>query len=160
MDTITLTTMCNSDTEIAKTFLGVFADDRLPKHGTHSSCFIANTQPHNQKGEHWVALSINAQGAASYFCSYGRPSTKSMGDWLTKHAKEWTRTTKRIQSHQSTTCGAYCLMFLHFICRNVILCDVLDLFTDDYNENDDIVTAFINGYYNTNTVVRDSKFFQ
>jgi hypothetical protein len=42
----------------------------------------------------------------------------------------------------------------------VILCDVLDLFTDDYNENDDIVTAFINGYYNTNTVVRDSKFFQ
>jgi predicted glycosyltransferase len=43
--------------------------------------------------------------------------------------------------------------------RDVTLRDILDLFTNDYKENDDVVTAFVNGFYDSNTVVRDPKFF-
>jgi hypothetical protein len=159
MDTATLTSMCRNDKAIAKMFLGVFANDKLPKSDTYSSCFIANTQPHTHTGEHWVAVSINANGKATYFCSYGRPPTKQMTSWLQKHSKEWCSTTERLQSYQSTTCGAYCVIFLHFMSRDVALRDILDLFTNDYKENDNVVTAFVNGFYDSNTVVRDPKFF-
>jgi hypothetical protein len=66
----------------------------------------------------------------------------------------------RIQSDKSTTCGQYCFVFLHFACRIVTNPEIYDLFTNNYCENDLIVTGFINGFYDTNTVVRDSRFFE
>jgi hypothetical protein len=160
MDTLVIRELCMKDKIINGIFMGVYPSDRLPKVISVPSCLIANTKPHNHPGEHWVAIYINRNAEATYYCSYGAPPQESILKWLETNTVKWERTRRRIQSDKSTTCGQYCVFFLHFACRIVTNPEIYDLFTNNYCENDLIVTGFINGFYDTNTVVRDSRFFE
>lgn len=39
-----------------KTFLGTFAKNELPKKLKFPCCFIVNTHPRKNEGEHWLAF--------------------------------------------------------------------------------------------------------
>ena len=158
MDSKQLQHICSLDTNIQKQFLGVFPVDKLPKHVPYPCCLIANTQPSSHKGEHWVALFIDDEKQGTYFCSYGQDANKQLNKWMNLHTSNWINSRKRLQGVVSTTCGQYCLLYLHFRCSDVTHQTVMSLFSSDYNENDIIVTTFINALYDQNTRVFDSHF--
>ena len=59
------------DKDTKKIFLGVFARDELPKRVKYPSCFILNTQPRSQEGEHWLAIYFDHKRNCYFFDSYG-----------------------------------------------------------------------------------------
>ena len=155
MDTKELTSLCNRDKKISNIFIGVFACDDLPKNISLPCCLIVNTKPKNHPGEHWTSIYIDSLERGTYFCSYGLKPVSQVTKWLQKNTKSWVRNKKRIQGDISTTCGQYCICFLHFICRCVSFSLFLSLFTNNLFENDQFVTLFINGYYKCDTLLFD-----
>jgi hypothetical protein len=141
-------------------FLGVFPSDKLPKNVPRPSCLIANTQPSGSSGEHWIAIFINKEGYGDYFCSFGKPPISVFSSFLNHHCTAWNYSNKTIQNYFSTTCGQYALFFLYCRACGLSLSKFLSLFTKNYEENDNIVTAFVNGKFNVNTLLFDHRLFQ
>src|SRR5215471_12320827 len=60
-------------------FLGVYSSDLIPHSisylpGRYSGCLIINTDPHTEKGTHWLAIHLQPKSySAFYFDSYGLP---------------------------------------------------------------------------------------
>ena len=159
MDTIELSRLCLKDSMIARSFLGVFACDLLPNKITWPSCLIANTKESTSRGEHWIGIFINKEGYGDYFCSYGQPPSKVFVNFLNAETRDWNYSRKRLQDDRSTTCGQYATFFIHSRANGLPLSKFLTLFTTNKEENDEIVTAYINGFYNVETVVRKSILF-
>jgi hypothetical protein len=63
-----------------KIFLGVFASDKIPqKIKNFPACFVANTDPSGQRGEHWVAYWVKDGKNVERFCSLGsEPNENAM----------------------------------------------------------------------------------
>ena len=111
--------------------------------------------PKTHPGRHWVAIYIDPEGYGTLFCSYGSRQFESTMNEL---CVDWQTSERRLQSFSSATCGQYCVCFLHFLTRNVLLRDFLKLFADDLMENDEIVVSFVNGLYDEDTNVFDVDF--
>jgi hypothetical protein len=136
-------------------FIGVFAINKLPTKFLRPCCFIANTKPETHPGEHWIAIFINKEGYGDYFCSYGQEPEYVFVSFMEKHCISWNRATKTIQQNISAVCGQYALFFLHARANGCSMAKFLRLFTKNQRENDEIVTAFINGLYDEQTTVYD-----
>ncbi len=101
-------------------FLGCFSADQLPEIDTINAklpvCFIANVEPANQGGSHWVAFVIPKEGFCEYFCSLGI----SFYHWplFTDYIRNSMcfesilMNRKQIQSSNSNICALYCIEFL------------------------------------------------
>lgn len=120
-------------------FRGVHAADKLPtliseihkKHRNQPACFISNTQPSHEPGEHWVAFYIpRGQGSIEFFDSFGFHNKKSFlqtmyfRDFIEKLKNEVGKSViklkaniYRIQDEHSTLCGQYCCVYLVFRCQ-------------------------------------------
>ena len=48
-------------------FLGVFARDELPLNLDYPCCFVCNTAPRSNAGEHWLAFFYNDRGFCNFF---------------------------------------------------------------------------------------------
>ena len=93
-------------------FLGVFPSDKLPVSKVKPFYFVANTDPSNKPGTHWVAVFVNADGTAEYFDSYGlKPNVASIASFLRQY-KKCKFNTKRIQGMFSSVCGHYCVYYV------------------------------------------------
>ena len=160
MDTTLLLDLCVRDPCINRCFVGVFPSNKLPSKLSWPSCLIANTKPSNSQGEHWVAMFINKEGYGDYFCSYGQPPLPTFAKYLNSETTDWNYSQKTIQDYISTTCGQYAVFFLHARANGLPLSKFLSLFTSNKAENDEIVTAYINGLYNVDTKVFDVSLFQ
>ena len=57
-------------------FKGVFPCDQLPYDANLPINIIANTDPANLPGEHWICISIKKNGRGQYFDSFGLPPLK------------------------------------------------------------------------------------
>jgi hypothetical protein len=94
-------------------FLGVFAADELPeKAKKYPHCFVANTDPHWKRGQHWVALWITSPKKAEYFCSLGKAPNPQFKTYLSNFQHVQTNEGKQIQANNETTCGQFCIFFL------------------------------------------------
>jgi hypothetical protein len=101
-----------------KNFIGIFARDKLPNNPPFPSCFIFNTQPSGESGQHWLGLFINEKGYANFFDSFGNSESYfGLESYLFKNTNGWTSNQKRIQG-SSDLCGIYCLLFLVHCSRN------------------------------------------
>ena len=73
-DTFQLLKVGTRDRHISKTFLGVYAGDRVPKRQQMPCCYIINTDNSGEPGKHWIAIfekSITDLGQNIFFDSYG-----------------------------------------------------------------------------------------
>lgn len=122
MDNFTLSAILNSNNSLNKIkhegiFLGVFPRDKLPKITKFPACFIFNTDPHNKKGEHWLALWVNKNKCAYFFDSSGNnPAIFSLENYLSQFIC-WEYNKQKIQS-ESSNCGLYCVLFLLYKSHN------------------------------------------
>jgi hypothetical protein len=92
-------------------FLGVYAADRIPTRLQHyPCCLIANTDPHNRRGQHWVAMYAASPTRVEFFDSYGMPPEVYTS--LRIRFAIPTYNTQSLQSFLSNVCGHYCVYFL------------------------------------------------
>ncbi len=107
-------------------FRGVFAADRVPESSSGAEscpsrwCCVANTDPYDQPGEHWVALLFDdAGGAIEYFDPYGMPLESYPA--LCRRLRRVSVTCQAaapVQPPLSSTCGHFCIYYL--CCRGTM----------------------------------------
>ena len=92
-------------------------------HPDRPCCFLANYDPSNQAGSHWVAFLLNSGGKNQYFDSFGFDADfddKILGDKTqfrqflntVSNNKPYWFNTFDYQSLQSTTCGTWASVWI------------------------------------------------
>ncbi|CAC5416578.1 unnamed protein product [Mytilus coruscus] len=121
------------------------ADEIQQKLQTPPFGFITNTDPHQLPGRHWVACYVDENNILEIFDSYGN-SPDALSPYITRYMNLFERTLfnhKRLQSSKTKVCGQYCLFYLMCRCRNYSQKEVIDIFNDDFERNDQFVYDFI-----------------
>jgi len=123
----------------ACSYLGVWPADHLPKASSLCNftkqkrccygmkCFIANTDPARQPGEHWVAFVCyaNRPSVVEFFDSYGYPISYykelatgcEQAGYFDDACSVVSVNARTLQHAQSVVCGHYCLLFLYLCAR-------------------------------------------
>jgi hypothetical protein len=93
-------------------FLGVFPADRIPQSSArYPSCFVANVDPHDMPGQHWIACFLPNSRTVRFFDSYGLPPSCYPALDLPPQCRVIVNTSN-LQSPHSKVCGHYCVYFL------------------------------------------------
>ena len=104
----------------------------------HSQTFslIANTDPSNLPGQHWVAF-MKKNGKNFFFDSYGMKPSSHFSHW--REFDGWSHNVMDLQQEELDVCGDYCIFFLKMfsIVKNPSFGRALKSFDlDDKQEND------------------------
>jgi len=133
-------------------FVGVYAADRLPSQPKISSCLVANTDPHDKPGQHWVAIFIDHNGNGEYFDSYGKPPLPI----LEKHLpNDYIYNKKRLQGTFTAVCGQYCIFYLINRSKGHTLQAIVNRFASNFTENDALVKRFVDKNFKKTTNMYD-----
>ena len=120
-----------------KCYVGTFACDQMPLLRIRKRPFalIMNTDPISEPGQHWVALFVTKNKTAEYFDSYGlSPLNPEVYQFLNhNNVNSLAYNTNQIQGINTTTCGAYCVLFLKLRCQNISFQEIILLDFNDEN---------------------------
>ncbi len=143
------------DEEIQKDALGVFPADKL-KHG-RPGCMIINEDDSGKPGSHWVAVFILTENKCEYFDTYGRGrATPRIEKFLAKF--DVLQGSRQVQSTFSTACGQHCIYYLYNRCRGIPFTAILDSYSDNQQQNDEMVTDFVNTHFGLMEPTTDPDF--
>lgn len=144
-------------------FCGVFPYDKIPTrvNGQNPSYFVFNFDPSTEEGSHWVAVKLHPKKKNVYFDSYGLPpGTKTNLKRFMDKQGEYEWSAMQLQHPLSTTCGQWCLLFIHEQCKGDNLRQFISHFTRDLSINDYEMNTFVQQIFDINEPVRDSNFLQ
>lgn len=140
---------------------GVCAADELPSNVSNlPKIFIANTDPSELPGQHWVCFYIPVDGPIEFFDSLGKhPRNYSylFERFIYSHSDDYVRNVLPLQSDFSATCGHFCLFYAVHRCRGVSMSGVLNKFSRDRMSNDSIVRNFVKDHFGTQLLSRNVK---
>ena len=108
---------------LGDTFCGMWASDQLAlltREFQTPSYFIVNTHPSHLPGEHWLALTLEEDGSASFFDSFGFPPDfshypSSILEFLENCAEKILYHKRQLQHPLSMVCGQHCVFFISAI---------------------------------------------
>ena len=145
-----IATALRSDPYVSQYFDGVFPCDKLPQTIQYPCAVVANTDPSNEQGEHWVAFHFDNEGNGEYFDSYGRPpENNSLFAFLVNNSVTCKCNSVPVQGLNSEVCGQYCISFLAQRARGVSMDNVVKTFRGKYQgEHDTSVARLVNRVYN------------
>lgn len=150
MNTDQIENVIKQDPITRKKFGGVFAENHLAHSLDFYPCgYIANTDPSNKPGKHWVAFYFNTPEQGEIFDSYGkRPSyySENFVDFLDQNSKHWSFNKKELQSVLTAVCGQYCIFYLMHKARGVSMKSIVELFSSNKLHNDHLVYEFVMKY--------------
>lgn len=143
-------------------FGGVYACDQLPeKLPPNKHLYVANTDPANKSGQHWVLFYFRPDGHCLYFDSFGlAPIRPSFIQFMESNAESWTYNMRRLQDPRSTVCGFYCIFFGVHLCRGMNMEKIVSMFDVNKKFNDLMVRDFVNKYYGSVKRLNSSAFNQ
>jgi hypothetical protein len=103
----------------AKTFLGDFPSDLLPRTITQLGTIIVNCDPHTEDGSHWLVINFEPKSCSGfYFDSYGlRPYIPSIHYLLKRTCPVWNINAVQLQGLTSTVCGNYFCILAFYLDR-------------------------------------------
>lgn len=128
---------------------GVYPADKIPKVWPKPAAIVANTDGSNKPGQHWIAMYVDRDGRGWYFDSYGLPPIIPQHlSGLRRNCKFFRCNTKQLQDANSTVCGQYCVVFLHFMSVFASPGRFLALFHTDTLKNDSIVRKYYKSFTN------------
>ena len=159
MNNVQIEKALRSDDTVTNVFIGVFSADTLPSPKEFPAAYIANTEPSDMSGQHWVAFYC-VNDTIECFDSFGRNPAE-----YSEHLAAWINDDYKIvqietlQSDDSTVCGQYCMFFVLLRAYGFSYEDVMSALTSDTVVNDRFVCKFINRFFKMRTVVRDKQFF-
>lgn len=145
---------------LGENFCGVFASDKVPvKIESYPAGIVINTDPSDQPGKHWLALFVDSEKRAEYFDSFGRqPELPSILRLLKTSCVSYECSGARVQGFFSSVCGHYSVYFLLERFGGVSMREILEKFDADYEENDILVTDWINENFDLNTETYNADF--
>lgn len=145
MNSYELKCVIDCDLEVRGKVIGIFPADRIPKKlPTEPYGLIVNTDPHYLPGKHWIAFYVE-HGKVEAFDSYGNTPSR-YSSYIKQFMQRFTRVesnTKELQSLNTSVCGQYCLFYLMCRCRGYEMTDIVNIFNDNLNMNDQFVYTFI-----------------
>lgn len=142
---------------VARNYVGTFPSDlaytALTKkpigHGGHAhypKFLIANTDPADKPGEHWIGFIIKQPENLEVFDSYGRPLHEYSEELFrfSRHFKTVKENNRQYQSLFSEACGYFCLFFLHYRAKGEKMSSVLSrLHPHNHLNNDAMVERVV-----------------
>ena len=143
LNNVQLDYLARDDPQLKRYFYGTVACDRLPKspRKTQPQGYIVTTDPHDQPGQHWLAVWTDGN-VCEVLDSYALPlETYVQGAplraWIVQHWKYVVTNGKSLQAISSKSCGDYALLYLKAKARGRTLQEFLNDFSDhDYVSND------------------------
>jgi hypothetical protein len=147
MNTKQIKYVIKKDPITSKKFGGVFAENRLPRSPDFYPCgYIANTDPSNEPGKHWVAFYLQSPTEGEFFDSYGHQPQfygHHFVEFLNQNSKRWSFNKKELQSAFTAVCGEYCIFYLMHRARGVRMSSIVRLFNPNKLRNDHSVYEFV-----------------
>lgn len=147
MNTRELEALLASDPIARPKFCGVYAKDTLPGPVETYPCgFIANTDPKNRPGQHWVAFYFPSQAKGEFFDSYGNPPgfyDDDFEQFLKGNCQQWTYNRRTLQSLTTAVCGEYCVYYLLHRARGVSMNAIVKRFSSSPINNDQDVYQYV-----------------
>ena len=141
------------DPVLAAITKGVLPSDKSPIVDTYPTAMIANTDPHDQPGTHWIAMYFVSPQESEFFDSYGFPPEN--------YGMDGYNSDKPMQGVTSDVWGDYCLFYLLHRARNVDLNAIQNKFLRyDSQWNDSQVAQFVHTYIQSLTKVRNEHVSQ
>jgi hypothetical protein len=143
--------------EMGPMFQGVFPYDKLPM-GTVPlpCCVVANTDPENKPGKHWVGFYFDDEGHGDYFDSYGLPPNlypKFQQFLIRNSPMSFTWSGQTLQGQGSLSCGQYVVYYLFHRWLEIPPERILDAFSvTDRSMNDCLVSDWLNERYDMSTL--------
>jgi hypothetical protein len=141
----------SSDPYVSLSFLGVFPSDKLPESiDSFPASLVANTDPSNERGEHWVAYYFDRNGSADYFDSYGLPPCNvNLFAFLVNNGVLYECNDVQLQAFDSSVCGQYCIAFLANRARGHSMQEVVKSYQgDEPGDFDSAVANCVNKAFN------------
>lgn len=138
----------------ARYFAGVFPSDKIPAIKQFPSTMVLNTDKHDEKGTHWLAVYIQDNNTLEFFDSYGLPP-EAYGKDITRFTKKYKRFSYNnvaLQSLTSNVCGQYCIYFI--IRRSQGLCMKFIIQQLTGKKNDFRMFQFIKKRYGVNMIFK------
>lgn len=150
MNTYQIQCAINSDNEMKQSILGVYPSDELCRLRLKTGMgLIANTDIHQLPGKHWIAFYYNKKNILEVFDSFGR-SEKELAVFFKNfmhNFRNFLTNKKRLQGGDTTVCGQYCLFYLMCRVRGLSMQQITDLFSENYQLNDQFVYDFIDNRF-------------
>lgn len=126
---------------------GVYAADLIPKHWEVPAALVFNTDVHTKPGLHWVSIFVDSRRRGFYFDSFGLPPfIKQHADRIKSNCKIYRWNNKQFQHNDSSTCGAFSILFLHIMSSGFNFDRFSRLFTTNLYKNDQLVRQYYNEY--------------
>ena len=150
MNTGQLNKCIDSDDLLRQQCLGAFASNCLPHLHSFPAGIVANVDPDNKPGKHWIGIYIDADGHGDFFDSYGRPPrVKAFQKFLQENCgSDWDFNKHMVQSPFSSACGQHVVHYLHHRTRGEAMGKILAEFVPGkLEENDQRVTEWVNERY-------------
>ena len=130
-----------------KSYIGTFPGCLIPSIKSKRYSFITNTDLHHEHGEHWNAWVVHGDKIL-FFDSFGRdprdPSFPEIYKDVVNRFETFKYTKTQIQNITSSTCGYYCIHFLHVLSLGLDFDFFMNEYTDDFRRNDIDVIEFVN----------------
>ena len=125
-------------------YRGVYGADELPNfaHNLRPMVIVANTDPMDLPGTHWVCLYFHADNIGEYFDSFGSRATRGFANYMNSNCNSWTHNDRQLQSIISRYCGAYCVWFCVMKSRGYSMNNIVRSLTNDTALNDHLVHKF------------------
>lgn len=109
-------------------FGGVFPADRI-SNIDDNKLYIFNTDPHQKKGEHWVAMYVN-NDLCEFFDSFGKSPNyyhKFWHDYLLKKSKKYIYNKSKLQNPSTEDCGKFCIFYVVLRSKGINFETILEL---------------------------------
>ena len=127
---------------------GIYACDKIPNNLCKTCDFgiICNLSKSTSLGTHWIAIFMPREGMClEYFDSYGLPpNNKFILSFLGENNLSYCYNRGQIQKFGSDECGEYCIFFLLLRFSGVEFEKIINIFTNDLEQNDEFVSNIIN----------------
>lgn len=111
MDTREITYILKSHPKCRDTVLGAVPSDGIPDLDLFPYAVVINTEPHNDRGRHWVAVYVESKDVVEFFDSYGDLPNSNIASFLLRFP-QIRRHNIIFQSIDSKVCAHYCIFFL------------------------------------------------
>jgi hypothetical protein len=145
MDTDEISAILQAIDATRRYYIGCFACDRISRSLQYPASLVANLDPENKAGTHWVAIFMPSPKRAFYFDSLGNPPNMCINRYFTDF--EYVRFNNfTFQSVLSDDCGYYVIVFLYFISSGLKFEEILTFFIN-FDDSDMFVRNFVHNLF-------------
>lgn len=139
----------------------VCASDELQNITSDQFIIICNNEPSFKPGLHWLAFfKSKHQNVVEFFDSFGLNIEMygyDFSNFVIRYGGSYKSCELQLQSNKTSLCGQFCLYFILNRFSGISYQTILNTFSKNLKNNDNIVTNFINKTFSSINLVKCTK---